>query len=167
MMNKKSIFTYAAAGAVAGLVSGLVKLGWEALLPPRTPERDETNPPQEYLQQHGLSYDQTHATYRYNGHDIPWVSLLMHFTFSSSLGAAYAVAGHYLPIVKMGQGTMFGLATWAGAHLVALPMQGTIPSAKDQPMEEHASEALGHMVWNWTNNEMTDVLVHQWTKNHD
>ena len=41
-----SIVKLAAVGAVAGLVSGLVKLGWENILPPRTPERDATNPPQ-------------------------------------------------------------------------------------------------------------------------
>ena len=33
-------------GITAGLVAGLVKLGWENILPPRTPERDQTNPPQ-------------------------------------------------------------------------------------------------------------------------
>ncbi len=44
MTKKTSLLTLATAGAAAGLVSGLVKLGWEALLPPRTPERDATNP---------------------------------------------------------------------------------------------------------------------------
>ena len=88
-----SIVKLAAVGAVAGLVSGLVKLGWENILPPRTPERDATNPPQTFLQQHGLTPAETHATYTYSGHQIPWVSLLVHFGFSSSLGALYAVAG--------------------------------------------------------------------------
>ena len=69
-----SIVKLAAVGAVAGLVSGLVKLGWENILPPRTPERDATNPPQTFLQQHGLTPAETHATYTYSGHQIPWVS---------------------------------------------------------------------------------------------
>ena len=38
--TKTSVMKLAAVGAVAGLVSGLVKLGWENILPPRTPERD-------------------------------------------------------------------------------------------------------------------------------
>lgn len=28
-------------GVVGGLLSGAVKMGWEALVPPRTPQRDE------------------------------------------------------------------------------------------------------------------------------
>ncbi|MFK5280941.1 DUF1440 domain-containing protein, partial [Lacticaseibacillus paracasei] len=34
--TKTSVMKLAAVGAVAGLVSGLVKLGWENILPPRT-----------------------------------------------------------------------------------------------------------------------------------
>ncbi len=37
-------------GTIAGVISGMVKIGWEAILPPRTQERDETNPPQRLLQ---------------------------------------------------------------------------------------------------------------------
>lgn len=116
-----SIVKLAAVGAVAGLVSGLVKFRWENILPPRTPERDATNPPQTFLQQHGLTPAETHATYTYSGHQIPWVSLLVHFGFSSSLGALYAVAGHYVPLFKLGYGSMWGLGVWAGAHLWAMP----------------------------------------------
>ena len=105
--TKTSVMKLAAVGAVAGLVSGLVKLGWENILPPRTPERDATNPPQTFLQQHGLTAAQTHATYTYSDHQIPWVSLLIHFGFSSSLGALYAVAGHYVPLFKLGYGSMW------------------------------------------------------------
>lgn len=31
-------------GILSGMVSGMVKIGWEALLPPRTLERNSTNP---------------------------------------------------------------------------------------------------------------------------
>lgn len=139
--TKTSVMKLAAVGAVAGLVSGLVKLGWENILPPRTPERDATNPPQTFLQQHGLTAAQTHATYTYSDHQIPWVSL----------GALYAVAGHYVPLFKLGYGSMWGLGVWAGAHLWAMPALKIVPAAKDQPVEEHLSEAVGHMVWNTVN----------------
>ncbi len=43
------IFIYA--GIIGGLLSGIVELGWEVIFPPRTPERNATNPPQELLQQ--------------------------------------------------------------------------------------------------------------------
>ena len=33
-------------GVVAGIFSAIVKFGWEVPFPPRTPERNATNPPQ-------------------------------------------------------------------------------------------------------------------------
>ena len=48
MAQKINLKAAVAAGIAAGLVSGLVKLGWENLMPPRTPERDATNPPQNW-----------------------------------------------------------------------------------------------------------------------
>lgn len=54
------------AGTAAGLISGLVKLGWEDVLPPRTPERNATNPPQRLLEQLGMSPNLTHSTYTYS-----------------------------------------------------------------------------------------------------
>lgn len=48
-MSKFSWKNVLIAGTAAGVISGLVKLGWENILPPRTPERNKTNPPQNYL----------------------------------------------------------------------------------------------------------------------
>ena len=62
------------AGTAAGLISGLVKLGWEDVLPPRTPERNATNPPQRLLEQLGMSPNLTHSTYTYSDQEMPWVS---------------------------------------------------------------------------------------------
>ena len=78
------------AGVSAGVISGLVKLGWENILPPRTPERNKVNPPQKLLQQLGVPAALTQATYRYSGEDLPWVSYLVHFGFSISFATAYA-----------------------------------------------------------------------------
>ena len=36
-------------GVVAGIFSAIVKFGWEVPFPPRTPERNATNPPQQLL----------------------------------------------------------------------------------------------------------------------
>lgn len=161
MTKKTSIIKIAAAGAAAGVVSGFVKLGWEALLPPRTPERDATNPPQATLEKMGMSKEQSHATYTYSNHEIPWMSLVVHFTFSSTFGAMYAVAGHYVPLFKLGRGVFWGLGVWAGAHLLGMPAMGVVPSAKEQPAEEHISEAAGHAVWNWVNDAVTDELLNR------
>lgn len=139
-----------AAGTAAGIIAGMVKMGWENILPPRTPARDATNPPQKTLEKLGVSSQAAHATYTYNGHDLPWPSYLVHYTFSTVFGVGYNVLGHYLPFLKAGHGLAAGTAAWASAHLWALPKMGIVPSAKDQPMEEHVSELLGHMLWMWT-----------------
>ena len=49
-MTKFSWKNVLIAGTAAGIISGLVKLGWENILPPRTPERNKTNPPQKFMQ---------------------------------------------------------------------------------------------------------------------
>ena len=38
-------------GTALGIICGLVKLGWEHIMPPRTHERDEWKHPQTFLQQ--------------------------------------------------------------------------------------------------------------------
>ncbi|MTV82798.1 DUF1440 domain-containing protein [Secundilactobacillus folii] len=152
------------AGTVAGVASGLVKLGWENILPPRTPARNQTNPPQRLLEQFGVPAKVTHATYTYSDTRLPWVSYLIHFGFSTTFGALYSVAGHYLPVLRLGQGTLFGLGVWGAFHLGIMPAMGTVPNAKQQPVEEHVSEALGHMAWMWTNHVISDAVYRQLTK---
>lgn len=152
-----------AAGTVAGVVSGLVKLGWENILPPRTSERDQTNPPQRLLEQAGVPASVTHATYTYSGHQLPWVSYLVHFGFSTTFSVLYSVAGHYVPAIRKGEGTAFGIFVWGAFHHAIMPALGTVPRVKDQPFEEHFSEALGHMAWMWTNHIISDELYEQIT----
>ncbi|KRL65823.1 DUF1440 domain-containing protein [Companilactobacillus versmoldensis] len=139
------------AGTTAGIFSGLVKLGWENILPPRTAQRDATNPPQQLLQQAGVPSSVTHATYTYSGHQMPWVSYLMHFGFSISFAIIYEVLSQNRRYLRVGSGAIFGLAVWVAFHIGIMPMMKTTPSASEQPTEEHISEALGHIAWMWTN----------------
>lgn len=139
------------AGTAAGIFSGLVKLGWENILPPRTAERDSTNPPQKLLQQFGIPEKITHATYTYSGHKMPWVSYLMHFGFSTSFAIIYEVLSQNRRYLRVGSGAIFGLTIWVAFHIGIMPMMKTVPSPSDQPTEEHISEALGHIAWMWTN----------------
>ena len=41
---------------------------------------------------------------------------------------------------------------------------GTVPSAKEQPKEEHLSEALGHIAWMWTNDIVGRELYRRLTE---
>ncbi|GEO75533.1 periplasmic secreted protein [Levilactobacillus namurensis DSM 19117] len=159
-LSKRSLHLPAAiiAGTAAGVVSGLVKLGWENVLPPRTEERDATNPPQTLLQQFGVPAKVTHATYHYSGHELPWVSYVIHFGFSTTFAVLYQILGEKIPAIKKDAGTWFGLAIWVAFHLGIMPAMGTVPSAKEQPEEEHVSEALGHVIWMVTNDLVGDEV---------
>lgn len=138
------------AGVTGGVISGLVKLGWENILPPRTAARDQTNPPQQLLQQIGVPESVTHATYTYSGHELPITSYMMHFGFSTTFAVAYSLWARRHPKAKAGSSALFGLGIFGAFHHTILPALGTIPRAKDQPAEEHISEAIGHVLWMWT-----------------
>lgn len=153
--HKTNMSAAVEAGLIAGIISGMVKIGWEALLPPRTPARDNPNPPQHLLEQLHLPSRLLNASYTYSKQQMPIAGFLMHFGFSTTFAVAYALAGQRLPKVKAGHGVVFGLGVWAAYHLYLLPKMHTIPAAKDQPLEEHVSEALGHAMWMWTN----DVFI--------
>ncbi|WP_375407270.1 YagU family protein [uncultured Amnibacterium sp.] len=131
------------AGIVAGLSSGAVKMGWESLFPPRTPDREV--PPVTFLKQRGIDPDE--YTYTYNGNQVPWGVLAVHFGFSVVTVAAYSVAAEYFPKVKLLGGAAYGIGAFVVAHEIVLPRLGLSPSAKDLPVEEHASEFFGHIAW--------------------
>ncbi|KQB86428.1 YagU family protein [Corynebacterium lowii] len=137
-------------GIIAGFFSGIVKFGWEVPFPPRTPERDATNPPQALLEMLGMSPESTHATYTYLGNELPYVSFILHFAFAISFAMFYCVVAEYWPAIKMWQGAVFGVVVYAAFHIVLMPALDVIPAPWDQPLGEHASEFFGHIVWMWS-----------------
>lgn len=153
------------AGLIAGLISAIVKFGWEVPLPPRTPERNATNPPQQLLEQLGFSEQFTHQTYSWLGNDLPWVSFIVHFSFAIVFALIYCVAAEYYPRIKLWQGAAFGIAIWVVFHLVLMPAMGTVPAPWDQPFGEHFSELFGHAVWMWiieiVRRDMRNRLTHE------
>lgn len=153
------------AGVTGGVISGLVKLGWENILPPRTAARDATNPPQKLLEQVGVPASVTHAMYSYSGHDLPAVSYVMHFGFSTTFAVAYSLWARKHPKAKAGSSALFGLGIFGAFHHAILPALGTVPSAKDQPAEEHISEALGHVLWMWTADWVSATVYDRLTRN--
>lgn len=137
-------------GVVAGLVGGMVKIGWEAALPPRTPERDDPNPPMHLLEQIGVPESVRRTTVRYNGNDVPVTALAVHHAFSVATAVPYCLVARSHPGVTAAGGAALGTGVWTGFHLALLPALGTVPSAAHQPWQEHLSEALGHLVWSGT-----------------
>ncbi|KQB83854.1 YagU family protein [Corynebacterium oculi] len=137
-------------GIVAGFFSGIVKFGWEVPFPPRTPERNATNPPQALLELLGMSPEATHATYSYLGNQLPYVSFILHFAFAISFAVLYCLVAEYWPAIKMWQGAVFGVVIFVAFHVVLMPLIGVVPAPWDQPAAEHFSEFFGHIVWMWS-----------------
>lgn len=135
------------AGIAAGLVGGMVKLGWEQVFPPRTPERDATNPPQTMLEQLGCSPEFTHRTITISGRDVPIVSLGMHFGFSLSAVIGYCLIGQRFPRITAARGTAYGVGVWFATHIVVMSVTRTVPPPSGRPLNEHLSEFFGHAAW--------------------
>ncbi len=109
-------------------VSGIVKLGWEVMFPPRTPERNATNPPQELLQQLGFSSEFTHQTYTFSNMELPWVSFIVHFSFSIVIAIIYCILVKKYAYLAIGQGAVFGIAIWVYFRLIIMPIMHTVPA---------------------------------------
>lgn len=153
-------------GLITGIIGGFIKLGWEIPFPPRTPDRNLTNPPQELAQQLGFSHDFTHATVSFNGNEVEYISLFMHFGFSIFFGGlVYCVVAEKYPQIKLWQGVAYGLFIWFAWHVVLMPALGTIPAPWDQPWEEWFSEITGHAAWMWvielTRRDLRNRITHE------
>lgn len=147
MKEKLSLVQTIYAALIGGLLSGVVKLGWEVMFPPRTPERNATNPPQELLQQFGFSHEFTHMSYQFSEQSMPWVSFIIHFGFSIAFALIYILLVKYFSKVSMGYGAVFGIVVWIAFHLIMMPIMNVVPSMFNQPFDEHISELFGHIVW--------------------
>ena len=127
--KRRRVGVAAAVGILGGIFSAIVKFGWEVPFPPRTPERNATNPPQMLLQQLGMTSDQVHTTVSFNGNDnLPIYSFIIHFSFAIIFALFYCIVAEYFPGIKLWQGAAFGLLVWIGFHLILMPLMGTVPS---------------------------------------
>ncbi|TYL42931.1 DUF1440 domain-containing protein [Dickeya sp. ws52] len=162
---KEKMILAVVVGIIAGIICAIAKFGWEIPFPPRTPERDLTNPPQQLLQQLGMSFDLSHLTYLFNGNPRPIMSFIMHFGFSITFTVLYCVAAEFWPRIKLWQGAFYGLVLWVVFHVVLLPLFGTVPAPWDQPFAEHFSEIFGHMFCFWVAElarcDLRNRLTHQ------
>ena len=148
-MDSSKLRTLVFIGIVAGIACAISKLGWEIPFPPRTPTRDETNPPQQLLQQMGMSHEMTHATYSYNENPRPIAALMMHFGFSITFAMLYVLVAEIFPGITLWQGAFYGIIIWLFFHVLLMPALGTVPAPWDQPFAEHFSEILGHAFVFW------------------
>nr|WFO04303.1 DUF1440 domain-containing protein [Staphylococcus aureus] len=143
------IFIYA--GIIGGLLSGIVKLGWRSCSTSHTRTYATHS-----SMQHRISSEFTHQTYTFSNMELPWVSFIVHFSFSIVIAIIYCILVKKYAYLAMGQGAVFGIAIWVLFHLIIMPIMHTVPAVWDQPFQEHLSEFFGHIVW-----MMTIELVRQ------
>lgn len=143
----KSIFY----GFIAGMISGMVKIGWENILPPRTLARNATNPPQHMAEQLGIPSKLVHSFFYYSqDQKVFWFTLILHFSFAIAFAILYVFVSQYWSKVALWQGAAYGIFLWILWHIIIMPAFGTIPAPWNQPLDEHISEFFGHIVWAWS-----------------
>ncbi|WP_244614446.1 YagU family protein [Elizabethkingia argenteiflava] len=150
MKVSNSSFPLLKAIFLGGFLSAIVKFGWEIPFPPRTPERDATNPPQKLLEQLGMSKEWSHYTYLYNENDRPIFSFIIHFGFSFVCAWLYYWIGMRYKYISLYNGALYGILVYVGFHIVIMPLLGIVPSPGRQPWQEHFSELFGHIIWAWS-----------------
>lgn len=133
-------------GIMGGVLSGIVKLGWEVMFPPRTIDR--MTPPQILLNDIGVNVQE--MVYHYSGVILNYGNFIIHFLFSIVCAVVYCIIAEIWPKVKLWQGCAAGLVFWFGAHMLIMPIVGLTPPALSLPFDEQLSEILGHMAWMWS-----------------
>ncbi len=137
-------------GFIAGMISGMVKIGWENIFPPRTIARNEINPPQHMAQQIGIPDDIVFSTVYYADQPVQWFTLILHFSFAIVFSILFILLIQKWKQVAVAQGAVYGIVLWIVWHVVLMPALGTVPAPWDQPFTEHFSEIFGHIIWAWS-----------------
>lgn len=149
-MSNISIKRVAITGVIGGLLAGAVKMGWEGLVPPRTPERDEEPPPVTMMKVFNVPDKIRHASYVYNDNEVPLAVMGIHYGFSVTNATLYALLSEQSESVTAWKGGLFGIGVHVLFHEFVLPKLKLTPERDELPPEEHFSELLGHMVWMYT-----------------
>lgn len=114
-------------GVIAGIISALVKSGFEDLIPPRM--ATTTPPPIVLLEKLGL--DVHNMTYEWLGYTINWGGNGVHILFSIAIAVFYCLAIEYLPRIKLWHGIAFGLGGFHPSTRFCRPTNGSIRLALD------------------------------------
>ena len=83
---------------------------------------------------------------------------VVHYGFGAAVGALYGVLSELYPVVRVGQGTLYGTAVWLGADQLALPALGYAPPAQERPANEHVYGASAHAVYGVVTETVRNVL---------
>jgi putative membrane protein len=71
----------------------------------------------------------------------------IHFLFGAMTGAVYGATAEFAPLVTAGYGSAFGVVLQLMTHETLVPATGLDKPAMEQPLREHTSELLTHVVY--------------------
>lgn len=74
-------------------------------------------------------------------------SSIVHYGFGTSVAVAYGAAAEFVPALRTGFGTLFGLALWLGAHVIAVPALGLAEPITHSSFGEEAAEFGAHIAY--------------------
>lgn len=148
MSNRKDrhVLTMIYVGIIAGIISALVKSGFETLIPPRTLET--TPPPVVLLEKLGVNVSA--MDYHWLGHTINWGGNGVHILFSVVIAIIYCVVCEYFVKAKMLHGIIFGIAVSVFAHGLVVPLLGLSGWLWLAGPEALISEFIGTAFWIWS-----------------
>jgi hypothetical protein len=73
--------------------------------------------------------------------------MMMHYGFGTAVAGLYGAAVEFVPGLRAGRGVAFGVAVWAGAHVIAVPALGlSAPITQSAPGTE-VLEFGAHLVY--------------------
>ena len=151
--NSPSFVTRATAGALGGLAGAAIKLVCEAIVPPRTADREA--PPGV------LAANIVRAV---SGRELSVerkkrVALAMHWSCSVTTSVLYSVLIARAPRATPVKGIGFGIAVWAGFHELFLPSVGATPPLRELPLGEQLNELVSHAIFGSTVDYVRGTVV--------
>jgi len=82
----------------------------------------------------------------------------VHYAFGSSVGALYGAAAEGSPALRAGGGAGMGIALWAAADEVAMPLLGLSGPTTDRETELHLQAFAAHVVYGVTTEAVRRVV---------
>lgn len=159
MTERASLTRTLVGGVVGGLVASAAMTGAQLLLSHAAEAEggDTDREPTGQQLADAVSEAATGAPVPDAGKDL--AGKAVHFATGAGLGVLYTLTSRWLPEVRAGFGTAYGLAVSAVLDEGLVPALGLAPPPGEVPLADHAEGAAAHLVYGVALEAMTRVLV--------
>jgi hypothetical protein len=79
-----------------------------------------------------------------------WLGTAVHYAFSGTVGAFYAMVAGHLPFIRAGHGILYGTTVWIVADETIIPLLGLSRGPRQLPVAVHAYALASHWVYGLT-----------------